>query len=80
MAMEQLPVLFARRGRSGAVNVGVVGDLVSESSCLKVSRDKTSRFRQHRTRPCKKRKDGAPAVLLVLAKSGLGHPPDFVNK
>jgi len=40
MAMEQLPVLFARRGRSGAGERGVVGDLVSESSCLKVSRDK----------------------------------------
>jgi len=32
--------------------------------------------RQHRTRPCKKRKEGAPSAEIVpTSNQGVGHPP-----
>ena len=35
----------------------------------------TRRFRPHRTRPCTKRKDGAPSVVSPSAVQWVGHPP-----
>ena len=38
--------------------------------------DKISCYKQHRTRPCKKRKDGPPTSLVVRREvKSLGHPP-----
>jgi len=75
VAVEQLPVLSAGRRRARASGCGVVKDFVSRSrsvrrSALNDSRrapvavDRTevkiSTRRQHRSRPRKKREDGAP--------------------
>ena len=43
-------------------------DLVPRSRRLKVE-PKNPRSRQHRARPCKKRKSGAPTVLMMPVRS-----------
>jgi hypothetical protein len=68
MAMEQLSALFARRRRSRASECGMGKDLVPGSRRIKVE-PKNPRSRQHRARPCKKRKSAAPTVLMMPARS-----------
>src|SRR5450631_3432458 len=81
MAMEQLSALFARRRRSRASECGMGKDIVPGSRRIKVE-PKNPRGRQHRARPCKKRKSGAPTVLMMPARPKARAPaklaPEFV--
>src|SRR5208282_1707497 len=60
-----------RTHTSGAFAIAQLGWMRRNENAI----SRTRCCRQHRTRPCTKRKDGAPSVVLASAIQRAGHPP-----
>jgi|HubBroStandDraft_5_1064220.scaffolds.fasta_scaffold23292_3 hypothetical protein len=64
------------RMRLGAFAVAQLGQMRRNENVIIGTR----RCRPHRTRPCQKRKSGAPSVVLASsAIQGVGHPPGYLS-
>jgi hypothetical protein len=78
LALEQLSVRPVGRGRTCADQSRLGTDFLSRPGGLK-DREKSLHCRKSGSRPCKKRKDGAPSVVVNLAKRRMGHPNNAIR-
>jgi len=65
-----------RTHTSGAFAAAQLGQMRRNENAI----SRTRCCRQHRTRPCTKRKDGAPSFALASAIQRVGHPPSIPNR